>query len=76
MIISATEFKTNLGKYLALAAQQDIFIMKNGKSIAKLTSPTTDKIAALDSLVGIIDQRKISTKYTEDDLKEERLNRQ
>jgi hypothetical protein len=76
MIISATEFKTNLGKYLALAAQQDIFIMKNGKSIAKLTSPTTDKIAALDSLVGIIDQRKISTTYIEDDLKEERLNRQ
>ena len=37
MIITATEFKTNLGKYLEIAASQDIFITKNGKSIARLT---------------------------------------
>lgn len=34
MIITATEFKTNLGKYLEMAASQDIFITKNGKSTA------------------------------------------
>ena len=53
MIITATEFKNNLGKYLQLAAAQDIFITKNGQSIARLTSPSMDKLAALDSLVGI-----------------------
>ena len=40
MIVTATEFKTNLGKYLEMAMKQDIFITKNGKNIARLTSPT------------------------------------
>ena len=57
MIVTATEFKTNLGKYLEMAASQDIFITKNGKSIARLTSPAVDKLALLDDLVGIV--RKI-----------------
>ena len=41
MIITATEFKTNLGKYLDLIAkaQEDIFITKNGKTIARMTNP-------------------------------------
>ena len=34
MIVTATEFKTNLGKYLEMAMKQDIFITKNGKNIA------------------------------------------
>lgn len=54
MVITASELKTNLGKYLAMAAEQDIFITKNGKNIAKLSSPTVDKLAVLDGLVGIL----------------------
>lgn len=54
MTVTATEFKTNFGKYLAMVAQQDIFIMKNGKTVAKLTNPAVDKVAVLDSLVGIL----------------------
>ena len=42
MIVTATEFKTNLGKYLEMATMQDIFITINGKSIARLTSPTVN----------------------------------
>ena len=54
MIVTATEFKTNLGKYLEMATSQDIFITKNGKSIARLTSPAVDKLALLDlSLIHI-----------------------
>ena len=56
MIVTATEFKTNLGKYLEMAMKQDIFITKNGKSIARLTSPTVNKLAVLDSLVGIVSE--------------------
>ena len=70
MTITATEFKTNFGKYLALVAQQDIFIVKNGKSVAKLTRPVVDKVAVLDSLVGIIPADM------DTDVKEERLARQ
>ncbi len=45
MTVTATEFKLNLGKYLALAMTQDIFISKNGKCIARLTTPEVDKIS-------------------------------
>ena len=58
MIVTATEFKTNLGKYLEMAASQDIFITKNGKSIARLTSPVVNKLALLDDLVGIVSQEQ------------------
>ena len=54
MIITATELKTNLGKYLDIARQQDVFITKNGKNIARLTSPSINKLSVLDSLVGIV----------------------
>ena len=70
MVISASEFKTNLGRYLMLAASQDIYITKNGKSIAKLTNPSVDKLALLDSLVGILPSD------ANVDVKEERLSRQ
>lgn len=54
MLISATEFKNNLGKYLALASQEDIYITKNGKSVAKLTNTKQDKIKIAKSLFGIL----------------------
>lgn len=73
MIITATEFKTNLGKYLEMATSQDIFITKNGKSIARLTSPDVNKLALLDDLVGIVPQEKAIDENT---IREERLSRQ
>ena len=36
--ITATEFKQNFGKYLALAQSEDIEVTKNGKFIASLSS--------------------------------------
>ena len=73
MIITATELKNNLGKYLEMAESQDIFITKNGKSIARLTSPAVNKLALLDDLVGIIPQEKAIDENT---IREERLSRQ
>ena len=54
MSITATELKNNLGKYLLLAATEDIFITKNGKLIAKLVNPYQDKIETANSLFGIL----------------------
>ena len=54
MTITATELKNNLGKYLILAATEDIFITKNGKTIAKLTSPYQNKLDTVDALFGSI----------------------
>lgn len=73
MIVTATEFKTNLGKYLELAAAQDIFITKNGKNIARLTSPSINKLTVLDNLVGIVPQ---DDSLDEKAVREERLARQ
>lgn len=70
MIVSATELKSNLGKYLELAARQDIFITRNGRNIARLTSPAIDKLAVLDNLVGIIPAQDAAA---EEAAREERL---
>lgn len=74
MVITATELKANMGKYLTMAAHQDIFITKNGKNIAKLTNPAVDKLAVLDSLAGIaaMDDETVD----EDEIKAKRLERQ
>ncbi len=54
MTITATEFKTNLGKYLTLSKTQDIYITRNGKVIAKLSNPHEDRLKIADSLIGIL----------------------
>ena len=69
MQVTATEFKLNMGKYLTMASRHDIFITKNGRRIAKLTNPSPDRVAMLDSLVGIAQGADISL----DDIKKERL---
>ncbi len=56
MSITATELKLNLGKYLLLSATEDIFITKNGKTIAKLTNPNQDKVNMAKSLFGVLPQ--------------------
>ena len=54
MTITATELKLNLGKYLLLAATQDIYITRNGKTIAKLVSPYQDRVDIVDTLFGSV----------------------
>lgn len=54
MSITATELKANLGKYLLLAASEDVYITRNGKVVARLTSPFQDKLDIVDSLYGSI----------------------
>ncbi len=56
-----------------MAMRQDIFITKNGKNIARLTSPTVNKLAVLDSLVGIVPK---DSAMDEETIREERLARQ
>lgn len=70
MLITATELKRNLGKYLLLAAAEDIFITKNGKVVAKLSNPQQDRADIAKSLFGIL-----PADVTLEDTKEERLIR-
>lgn len=70
MLISATEFKTNIGKYLKLAAKEDIIITKNGKRIAKLSDASNDKTEIVKSLIGIL-----PATIAENEAREERLSK-
>jgi len=54
MVITATEFKTNFGKYLDSIENEDIFITKNGRIVARITRPEIDKLELLNSLVGCL----------------------
>jgi antitoxin (DNA-binding transcriptional repressor) of toxin-antitoxin stability system len=62
MLITATELKANVGKYLDAAVCEDILITRKGKLIAKISDPTKDKVALLDSLVGIAPNSVLTAK--------------
>ncbi len=68
MSITATELKANLGKYLLLAATEDVFITQYGRVVAKLTNPFQDRREIAESLFGILPR---TTSYEE--AREERL---
>ena len=70
MSITATELKTNLGKYLLLSATEDIYITKNGRVISKLTSPFKERTEIARSLFGVLPDT-----MTLEDAREERLER-
>ena len=54
MIITATELKQNLGKYLDMAETEEILISKSGRISAKLCSPFADRVELARSLIGIL----------------------
>lgn len=68
MVVTATEFKTNFGKYLKLIDKEDVFITHNGKMVAKVVNP---QISAVDSLRGML--RDVISDIDMDSLREERL---
>ena len=56
MSITATELKQNLGRYLLMAATEDVYITKNGKVVAKLSNPNQDRVNMAKSLFGVLPQ--------------------
>ena len=68
MVVTATEFKANFGKYLDLITKEDIFITRNGKTVAKVVNP---QVSAVDSLRGMLNN--FSSDVDLDSLREERL---
>lgn len=69
MSITATELKANLGKYLVLAATEDVFITQYGRVVAKLTNPFQNRVEIAESLFGILPQT-----MTLEEVRAERLN--
>ena len=68
--ITATELKTNLGKYLTLASTEDVLITQYGKVVAKLTNPFQDRVDIAESLFGILPQTTTLDEAMEERAKE------
>ncbi len=51
MVVTSTDFKTNLGKYLNMIDTDDITITRNGRKIAKLVKAEDDTITEIHSLL-------------------------
>ena len=69
MIVTDTDFKTNFGKYLDMLRSEDIFINRNGKTVAKMVNPN---VSAVESISGML-AGKLSDDYDAKMLREERL---
>lgn len=54
MYLTATQFKNNFGEYLDMVSSEEIFITKNNKVVAKVSSPFVDKVLMAESLFGIL----------------------
>ena len=71
MVVTATEFKTDSSKYLDLLPSEDIYITRNGKSVAKMVNPN---VRAADTLSGLL-VGKLPEDFDAKALREERLDR-
>jgi hypothetical protein len=71
MVVTDTEFNTNFGKYLELLLTEDIFITRNGKTVAKVVNP---QISAVDSISGLL-AGKVSNDIDRKSIREERISK-
>jgi len=68
MFVSSTEFKTNLGRYLDIVANEDVVITRNGRKIAKLVKEEDDAVSDIRSLFGVLADSPLA-KMTDDEIK-------
>lgn len=71
MQVTATEFKLNFGKYLDMLRTEDIWITRNGKTVAKVINPN---VSSVDSISGVLAGR-VPPEIDRYSLREERLSK-
>ena len=71
ILISTTELKTNMSRYLSLVEKEDVFITRNGKTVAKLVTQKPNKKEIAESLFGVLKGHEID----EVEIKRERLSK-
>ena len=55
MYVNATDFRNEFSKYLELAKYEDIFIVRHGEFVARLSGSIKEKRRMLDEISGIVD---------------------
>lgn len=68
MEVTATQLKSNFGHYLEQSRFEDIWIRKNGKTVAKLVSTS---VSSVDAISGIL---KGTARTDRHSIREERLS--
>lgn len=58
MVVTATEFKLNMGKYLELVKSEDITITKNGKRVGVLVNPGVNTVRSLRGCLKLSEEMK------------------
>jgi prevent-host-death family protein len=69
--VTATDFKSNLGKYLNLVSKEDIHITKNGVDVAILIPPKQQP-SVIDELIGVIPDDGYDVKQARSDRRRSR----
>lgn len=69
--ISVSELKTNTGKYVTMAMEQDIMITKNGKVVAKLVTAKIDKKESFKHFLSLFPEKGLD--IDPEQAREERL---
>lgn len=72
MIITISELKANIGRYMDAAGAEEILVTRKGRVIARILPPVNDKMAALHSLIGAAK----GVDMTLEEIRSERLDRQ
>ena len=78
MLVTSTELKTNLGKYLDMLDDEDITITRNGRRFAKLVKAEDDALSDIRSLFGILantELAKMDDEEIDNVIREERSKR-
>jgi len=71
--VTATDFKTNFGKYLKLVEENEIHITKNGVAIAILIPPKP-RPSVIDELLGVIPDDGYTVKRSRDERRQAHEN--
>jgi len=69
--ISVSELKANAGKYVTMAQEQDVYITKNGKLVAKIVTAKPDKKEAFRRFLSLFPEKGLD--LDPDKVREERL---
>ena len=73
MQVTATDFKTNFGKYLNLVSENEIHITKNGNAIAILIPPKP-RPSVIDELLGVIPDDGYTVKQSREERRQAHEN--
>ncbi len=70
MTVNVAEFQANFAKYLELVLHEDIFITRDGDTVAKMVNPRSSAVSSLRGLL-----KNAPDSLSREALREDRLQR-